>query len=402
MEQKIKVSVIMPFLNSITYLKECMDSVINQTLKEIEIICVDAGSTDGTLEILHEYAEKDKRIRIIDSDKKSYGYQINLGLKNAQGEYFGIVESDDVIKEEMYEELYNIADKYKCDAVKSDFYIFVDEARQRKFTYRPLLYSSELYNKIINPIIDLRAFRAYGINTPGIYNMEFIRKNNIKLNETPGASFQDNGLWFQIFSLAKKIYLYNKPFYMVRRDNPNSSVKNKEKVYCMCDEYDFIRNFLKTKPDIEKILAPICAYFRYGNYLFTLDRIADEFKLEFCKRFSEDFNKIEVAGELDTKLYNKQQMDKLRFIMKQPEKYYFTQIYKFNYENVSLEEVVKQNIALSYKIEELKYAINNNKKNDDINNKKSIGYYIDKCKYTYQNYGFKYTIKKVLEKIVKG
>ena len=88
--------------------------------------------------------------------------------------------------------------------------------------------------------------------------------------------------------------------------------------------------------------------------------------------------------------------------MKQPEKYYFTQIYKFNYENVSLEEVVKQNIALSYKIEELKYAINNNKKNDDINNKKSIGYYIDKCKYTYQNYGFKYTIKKVLEKIVKG
>lgn len=402
MKQKIKVSVIMPFLNSITYLKECMDSVINQTLKEIEIICVDAGSIDGTLEILHEYAEKDERIKIINSDKKSYGYQINLGLRNAQGEYFGIVESDDVIKEEMYKELYDIANKYKCDAVKSDFYIFIDEAGQRKFTYRALTNIEELYNKIINPIKDLRVFRANGVNTPGIYSMEFIKNNRIELNETPGASFQDNGLWFQIFSLAKSVYLYDKPFYMIRRDNPNSSVKNRQKVYCLCDEYDFIRNFLKTKPEIEKKLAPVCTYFRYGNYLWTLDRIADELKLEFCKRFSEDFKKIKKDGDLDKKLFNDQQLDELCFIMQEPEKYYFTKIYKFNSENITLEEVIKQNIALSYKIEELKCDINNIKKNDCVSKKKSIQYYIQKCKYTYQNYGLKYTMKKVLEKIVKG
>ena len=322
----------MPFLNSIAYLKECMDSVINQSLKEIEIICVDAGSTDGTLDVLNEYAKKDNRIKIISSPKKSYGYQINLGLDNAQGKYFGIVESDDYVKEDMYETLYNIAIKNNCDAVKSDFCIFVEQNNTKVFTYRKVSNISSFYNKVFNPTYDLNSFRIYGINTPGIYNMEFIRKENIRLNETPGASYQDNGLWFQIFSLAKKIYVLDKAFYMVRRDNPNSSVKSKEKVYCMCEEYDFIRSFLATRPNIEKILAPVCAYFRFGNYWFTLDRIADEFKMEFCIKFSEDIKKIINNGEFDNELYSKAQKDRLMFIMNEPQKYYYESI-KFHNSN---------------------------------------------------------------------
>ena len=74
-----KVSIIMPSLNVASFIRQCMDSVVTQTLKEIEIFCVDAGSTDGTLEILREYEQKDKRVRVIVSDKKSIGYQYNLG-----------------------------------------------------------------------------------------------------------------------------------------------------------------------------------------------------------------------------------------------------------------------------------------------------------------------------------
>ncbi|ELZ6270419.1 glycosyltransferase family 2 protein, partial [Campylobacter coli] len=92
-----KVSVVVPSLNSIKYIHECIDSILNQTLKDIEIICVDAGSTDGTLEVLREYEKNDERLKVIVSDKKSYGYQINLGIKEAKGEYLGIVESDDCI-----------------------------------------------------------------------------------------------------------------------------------------------------------------------------------------------------------------------------------------------------------------------------------------------------------------
>ena len=73
-----KVSIIMPSLNVAPFIRQCMDSVVTQTLKEIEIFCVDAGSTDGTLEILREYEQKDKRVRVIVSDKKSSGCSLSL------------------------------------------------------------------------------------------------------------------------------------------------------------------------------------------------------------------------------------------------------------------------------------------------------------------------------------
>ena len=393
MENIVKVSVIMPFLNSIAYLKECMDSVINQTLKEIEIICIDAGSTDGTLEILYEYARNDSRIRIINSPIKSYGYQINLGLSNAKGKYFSIVESDDCIREDMYKILCSIGDKYECEVIKADFYVFVCKNGEKCLTYRPLTNISELYNRIINPKKDLRIFRAYGINPPGIYLLDLIKKNHIKLNESPGASYQDNGLWFQIFSFAKSVYLYDKAFYMVRRDNPNSSVKNPAKVYCICDEYDYIRNFLSRNPEFESRLAPICAYFRYGNYLFTLDRIADEFKLEFCRRFSQDFSKIKEEGELDSNLFNKKQWDRLMFIIREPEKYYYTQQYKFRDDIVNLEEIIRQNIALSYKIDVLESKINRITTNYKNEGKlyKVINYY--------KIHGMTKTVAKIINKL---
>ena len=82
-----KVSVIMPALNVAKYIRQCMESVINQTLKDIEIIVIDAGSSDGTLEILKEFEAKDSRVKLINSEKRSYGYQMNKGISIAQGVY---------------------------------------------------------------------------------------------------------------------------------------------------------------------------------------------------------------------------------------------------------------------------------------------------------------------------
>ena len=98
-----KVSVILPSLNAADSIEKCLQSILNQTLKEIEILCVDAGSTDGTCELLEKYAEADPRIRIVHSEQKSYGYQVNLGIELSQGKYIGIVESDDYIEKDMYE-----------------------------------------------------------------------------------------------------------------------------------------------------------------------------------------------------------------------------------------------------------------------------------------------------------
>ncbi len=101
-----KVSVIVPVYNGEKYLKECLDSILSQTLSDIEIICVNDGSTDGSYDILENYKLKDSRIKIINKPNTGYGNSMNVGIQESQGEFIGIVESDDYVEPNMYELLY--------------------------------------------------------------------------------------------------------------------------------------------------------------------------------------------------------------------------------------------------------------------------------------------------------
>lgn len=220
MENNFKISIIMPSLNVREYIEECMDSVINQTLKEIEIICVDAGSDDGTLEILEKYANQDNRIKLFHSDKRSYGYQVNLGINNSNGEYIGIVETDDYIDEKMYETLYSLT-KNKCDIAKADFYFFHD--------IDPPEFIVDHYHDDLP--ID-KEFTAYEypeiiVGHPSIwaaiYKRSFLEENNINFMEVPGGGWVDNPFFHETTLLAKSIVYSNKPLYYYRELNPNSS-----------------------------------------------------------------------------------------------------------------------------------------------------------------------------------
>ena len=156
----------------------------------------------------------------------------------------------------------------------------------------------------------------------GTISYDFLKENDIWHNETPGASYQDNGFWFQVFCQVKKLMFYNKPFYMLRRDNPNSSVMSKGKVYCMCDEYDFIRNVIKKDKELEKKFAPLVALYRFNNYLWTLNRIADVYKQEFLVRVADDYKKIQANGELKVELFGRGNYRKIQDIMNDPVAYY--------------------------------------------------------------------------------
>ena len=126
----------MPCLNSEKYISEAIESVLNQTLKEIELNIVDAGSTDNTLEIIENYRQRDDRVVLLHSDQKSMGYQYNMGIQNAKGKYIGFVESDDYIHEEMYERMFEAAEQNEIDFVKSDFDMFIGGKDSRLF-YKP-------------------------------------------------------------------------------------------------------------------------------------------------------------------------------------------------------------------------------------------------------------------------
>ena len=173
-----KVSVIMPSLNVAAYIKECIESVMKQTLKDIEIICVDAGSTDGTLEILEEHAKTDKRIKIIHSDMRSYGHQMNLGIQAAKGEYIGIVETDDFIEPGMYEELYKFADSLCADVVKAP-YIEYRSPKNKEICY----YADRLNNRLPERCFSSKEYGellAYHASVwAGIYRRTYLLDNGI-------------------------------------------------------------------------------------------------------------------------------------------------------------------------------------------------------------------------------
>lgn len=294
-----KVSLILPVYNVSQYLRECLDSVVSQTLTELEIICVNDGSTDNSLEIIQEYAARDPRILVITGPNGGYGKAMNKGLDRATGEYIGIVEPDDYVPVEMYQELYQIASENDLDLVKADFYRFTrDESGTEHRQYILLDETRQRYGQLLCPAQDPSCIR-FTLNTwSGIYRRSFLEQHHIRHNETPGASFQDNGFFFQTFVHAQRAMIVNKPYYRNRRDNPNSSVASKAKVYCMNVEYDFIRDLLMEDQALWEKFQYMYWWAKYRNYQFTYGRIDDRFKPEYLARMRQEFKRALQLGQL--------------------------------------------------------------------------------------------------------
>lgn len=318
---KPKVSIVMPSLNVAPYIRECMTSVVKQSLKDIEIICVDAGSTDGTLDVLKEYKARDKRVHVLESDKRSCGYQMNLGVGFASGKYIGIVETDDYIPKEMYEELYCLAEKFNVDFVKADYFRFVGEAGDRTFFLEKVAWDPSYYNRVINVPQEKECFHFKNNIWNGIYRRDFLAKYNIRQNETKGASYQDNGFWFQTFLYAKRIYISDRAYYMNRRDNAGSSIHDLSKVFCIADEYHFLEKILRQDAsafeDYKYEFTRAC----FLNYLWNLNRIPFNRKKEFLDVFSKDFQRYVAEKMIDLTLFNDYEKGLMFQIVYSPEKY---------------------------------------------------------------------------------
>ena len=224
MEKQIKVSSITYVKNCARYIEKCLRSVMNQTLKEIEILVCDGGSTDGTLEIIEGLMQQDDRIKLFHTEG-SVGLQFNTALRAARGEYIGICEGDDFILPDRYEYQYKLMMENNLDVCRSGSYIAI-EKEKAEFTYFmdcpvPPAMLDRVLQKDENPLFFLHT----GINTfcSGLYRREFLLDNGIFMNETKGASYQDVGFSFLTQYYAKRYYFTKKAFYCYRIDNAGAS-----------------------------------------------------------------------------------------------------------------------------------------------------------------------------------
>lgn len=241
-----KVTIIMPSLNVAQYIRPCMDSVRAQTLRDIEILAIDAGSEDGTWEILQEYAVVDERVRLVHSDRKSYGYQLNMGISLARGEYVGIVETDDRIAEDMFETLYRRAVETEADYVKGCAVSFMEVTPEITVSGRIIgTPSAEGLEKAVSPKNHPELFVTDRFLWMGIYRSRLIKA--VRLNETMGAAFQDIGFMFQVVSSAGKAVYVDKDVYFYRQDNAGASSYNRKGFRYLVEEYAYVSRFLQGK-----------------------------------------------------------------------------------------------------------------------------------------------------------
>ena len=225
--QDIKVSIIVPIYNVEPYLRRCLDSLVNQTLKDIEIVCINDCSPDKSLVILKKYAKKDDRIKIIDFEKNQ-GVSIarNSGMKIAKGEYIGFCDSDDYVDLNFYEKLYKLARSKNADIAKANFKI------------REINSNKEFIENINKLILKHKGYFTHQFYT-AIYRNKMLKENRVKF---PAGKITGQDLCFSAHAViaAKNIYVLNNIFYhYVRRDNSSaSSVLSSQKMYsilkCCC------------------------------------------------------------------------------------------------------------------------------------------------------------------------
>ena len=235
-----KISVVVPAYNSEKYIEECLDSLLKQTLSDIEIICINDGSTDNTAQILEKYSDIHKNIKVYHRENSGLSVSRNFAIDVANGEYISFVDSDDWVSPDFYEKLYNAAKKYEADVActnllrtggETDYYIVkIDKYRtaekvKYKYKYAHIPESNYVMNKI--------------------YKTSEIKRINLRFE--PNIYYEDVEFSHKALYYMKKLVTVPEAVYYYR-DNPVSIVNTVSKKH----ERDYYNSFFKALDFVQR------------------------------------------------------------------------------------------------------------------------------------------------------
>lgn len=242
------ISVIIPVYNMEDYVSKAITSVQKQTFRNIEIIVVNDGSTDNSLQIIESHARKDKRIRLISKENAGLSSAYNTGQRAARGKYIYFLDSDDWLEPDCLKTLCEAAEKTKAEVVKA--YGFITERENDRFIQ--ITIPEKKCNKMISNMLMIPEFvSGHVAQWSSLYRRDFLMNNNIFCPEFPKKTTPDADFVFHVWCCCKRLLVIKKLFVHYRTDNDNS-VKNSGSAM----SFRLMRGHLASRATMAKLLLP--------------------------------------------------------------------------------------------------------------------------------------------------
>jgi len=241
-----KISVIIPVYNVEAYLRECLESVINQPFRDIEIICVNDASKDNSLEILNEYQKKDSRIIVLNNKRNiRLGFTRNRGLEAARGKYVQFLDSDDWVEPEIYTKSYDLAERYGLDCLK---FACENRIETDNRDVMECVYDADIVGKVVSPEDNPELVGFLEMAPLSIFRREFLNENNMRFADIIN---EDTPFYLETLTKAKRVMYLNDRFYNYRIRE--GSIMSK---YCNKFERTFVL-FEKIKSVADRAQNPV-------------------------------------------------------------------------------------------------------------------------------------------------
>ena len=311
------VSVIIPVYNVEKYLNQCLDSVIAQTLTDIEIICVNDSSTDGSLGILEEYEKKDKRIRVVTQPNSGAGAARNRGLSMASGKYLSFLDSDDFFEPDMLELAYQKAEEDSADFVvfNSNQY-YTDKGKFVEVSWTLREKEIPPYTPFSHRQMTDNIFKVFvGWAWDKLYNKEFVEKNHLLFQEQRTSN--DMLFVFSAVALAKRISIVNKVLAHQRRDAKDSLSKTRENSWhCFYDALTALRERLKAEGLFKEMEKDYINYALHFS-LWNINTLAEPTRTTLIDKMNAEwFAELGIKGKPRDYFYNKKEYEQYAKIAK--------------------------------------------------------------------------------------
>ena len=304
MDKKKLISVIIPIYNTEQYLKECLDSVCSQSYKDIEIICINDGSTDNSEEIMRDYAKKDSRIKILSQHNQGISISRNNGIERAQGEYIFFLDSDDTIEPNAIETLYKRAHQTQADIVICNLNKVTpsDENKEKYQIWKRIDSKGKIHIQEDMPLtFDTQDISEYIFITESyawnkLYKTEFIKKHNIKF--MPEIIYEDIVYFTDILLANPQMSYCNQALYNYKLRDDSLCHKTDKKQLNIIKVFEILENKLSGFKEEKKIRNNL---YHMKKYLYTwiYVKIPEENKQEYKKRVRKELKRKDYIRFLE-------------------------------------------------------------------------------------------------------